>query len=246
MPTQLPAKTTMQTMSTDGQCQTDSDDAISCFSDGPKITVLSFDVGIRNLAYCLCRFQDDGKLCEILEWDVVDVVENAGSRAKTRNLGMQRTVDMILQFLCENSESWAQIGIDRVYVEQQLARAATMKVVQFAIYGFAKIVFPDAAVRLCHAKKKLSVDLTGYGCTQEFVPPERKRARRSDEDLSKTQLAKRRKQDQYKHNKDRCTWYARMILQNLDDAQATSRFEASKKKDDLADSMMQAVAAVNG
>ena len=38
------------------------------------VKILSFDVGIKNLAYCLVNFNEEG--FEIEDWDVIDITEN--------------------------------------------------------------------------------------------------------------------------------------------------------------------------
>jgi len=207
--------------------------------------ILSFDVGIRNLSYCLVELDDDGARLE--QWDVVDVVEFSGSKAKTKSLGMMRTVDMLIKYLEHKRGDWHDARVDVVCIEQQLARAATLKVVQFALYTFAKVVFPDAKVTLCHAKKKLAVDLRPFGCEEEFKLPAA-RKRKQPAELTKKQQEGRAKSAAYRRNKLLCVWSAGRVLAHmrLQDADAAAPFEAlfegTKKQDDLADALMQAVA----
>jgi len=38
--------------------------------------IVSFDVGIKNLAYCILDINDDKKTFEIIKWDVIDLTTN--------------------------------------------------------------------------------------------------------------------------------------------------------------------------
>lgn len=223
-------------------------------------TVLSFDVGIRNLAYCLARFDDTGRVQAVLSWNVVDVVTLAGSKAKTKGLGMNKTVDFMISALKHVYQlEWKEHGaVDSVVIEQQLSRASLLKVLQFTIYTFAKMTYPDAKVTLCHAKHKLQADMTPYGCTAIWQP--KKRADRSRIlKPTKKQLKNRETQKRYRDNKEKCTWMATKVIDYLvaqqpeepDSSDDTAigaaednpveNFNVSKKKDDLADCLIQAI-----
>ena len=102
--------------------------------------VLSIDIGIRNLGICMCSRHEntDAKEVgiEIESWEAVDIVTEAGSKSKTRNLGMQRIVDLAVVFLKSRQQQWDEFAPNIIVIEQQLSRAATMKVLQFAVYVF--------------------------------------------------------------------------------------------------------------
>ena len=38
--------------------------------------ILSFDIGIKNLAYCICECDDINKTVNILEWDIINLIED--------------------------------------------------------------------------------------------------------------------------------------------------------------------------
>ena len=38
--------------------------------------ILSFDVGIKNLAYCILDINDEKKTFEIKNWDIIDLTTN--------------------------------------------------------------------------------------------------------------------------------------------------------------------------
>lgn len=209
--------------------------------------VLSFDVGIRNLAYALCEFQDH-RLVQVIDWDVVDVIAAAGSRAKTKSIGIAKAVDFLLRHLVIKTPAWKQHAVDEVVVEQQLARASMMKTLQFTLYTYGRLTFPEAKVRICHAKHKLKADVSCY-CKdgQVFVPSKPRRAH--SEPATKKQAASREKARQYRQNKQKCTWMAAQIVDYLTTCQESEGLQAfadSKKKDDLADCLIQAVVADHG
>ena len=45
------------------------------------VKIISFDVGIKNLAYCLVEFNDNGHT--IIDWDVIDIVDRLLSKNTT-------------------------------------------------------------------------------------------------------------------------------------------------------------------
>lgn len=205
--------------------------------------VLSFDVGVRNLAYALCEFSEHS-LVRIIDWDVVDVIAAAGSKAKTKSIGIAKAVDFLLRHLVTKLPEWQEHNIDKVVVEQQLARASLLKTLQFTLYTFGKLMFPSASVSICHAKHKLKVDVSKYCNDGEcFVPTQSRRSTTAA--ATKKQAASREKARQYRENKQRCTWMAERVIRTIaDDAQSERSLQAfadTKKKDDLADCLIQAL-----
>lgn len=212
--------------------------------------VLSFDVGIRNLAYALCEFDDHHHLVSILDWEVVDLVTAAGSRAKTKSIGIQKAVDFLLRFLVIKLPEWSKSTIDQVVIEQQLARASMLKTLQYTLYTFGRLSFPDARTRMCHAKHKLKADVSFYLGDEHrvFVPTTSTRATKPA--ATKKLAASRAKAKQYRENKQRCTWMATHIVKFLEARPGCTAcvacFGASSKKDDLADCLVQALVADAG
>ena len=82
--------------------------------------VLSFDVGIRNLAFAVVDTTPAGEVQDIRHWEVVDIVKDNGSRAKNaRNIPLQR----IVGFLCKSLDRRRHLfdRVQSVAVEQQPA-----------------------------------------------------------------------------------------------------------------------------
>ena len=42
------------------------------------IELLSFDVGVKNLAYCIVRFENN--IHEIRDWGIIDIMDNFSDR----------------------------------------------------------------------------------------------------------------------------------------------------------------------
>ena len=222
---------------------------------------LSFDVGFRNLAYCACSLKEastqDGEptpSVSIFDWEVVDVVAWSGSKAKTKNIGMERLCRILVKFLREHHDQWesalfAESADDAdectVIIEQQLARAQTMKMLQYTIFVYFQTAFPDVTVKFCHAKHKLQTDVAKFGVDEsQFVMPEPKKRKTSAEPPSEKIKKQREKARSYKLNKDKGKWIAEQLLSKMthDGPEWQSHFRKNKKKDDLADCLLQAVA----
>lgn len=225
-------------------------------------TVLSFDVGFRNLAFCACVIDTaetenlPRDTIEVSEWVVEDIVVCSGSKAKSKNIGMERLCRMMVTYLRSKESLWTKIlGCDSddadpsnkvVVIEQQLGRAHTMKMLQYCIFVYFQTVFPDVPVKFCHAKHKLKTDISGFGVNEsEFEPVATKRRKRKDsnEEPSQKLLNQRRKAQEYKLRKNKAKWSVAEMLKVQQPAWI-DHFEGHSKKDDLADCLLQAIAHV--
>lgn len=113
--------------------------------------ILSIDVGIRHLAYCLVRSLDGGDF-DVLEWNVVDVTGPGKHR-------LDDMVDMLLSQL--DDRFFDAPRIDAVLIENQPAnKNPIMKSVQMVIFTFFKMlqqyVGNVGAVVLVSASAKLT------------------------------------------------------------------------------------------
>ena len=49
--------------------------------------ILSFDVGIKNLAYCLFSINNcNDKMLKILKWDVINLCESSASASQSKSV----------------------------------------------------------------------------------------------------------------------------------------------------------------
>ena len=111
-------------------------------------TVLSFDVGIRNLAFCLMTPDD-----RIAAWELLDIADPAGKPGKLT----VRTSSILYAAL---EERWAEFApADVVVLEKQPPKNAIMRVVQGMLEMY--FVAHGKRVEVFDAKQKLAASGAG-------------------------------------------------------------------------------------
>ena len=187
--------------------------------------ILSFDVGIKNLAYC----QIDSYTSDILDWNVIDC-------SVPRN-------DNVIVKLIEELESIPNLlESDTILIEKQPSFNPQMRIISTAIYVYftlrlnyekgtkTKILYYSAKnkLKLCNNTESL----------------QNKNKQTSDGTLK----GKKGKQKSYYYNKKAAIEQTKIFIEdkinkkNLWYNKYLSFFSKSKKKDDLADSYLQALA----
>jgi hypothetical protein len=118
--------------------------------------VISMDVGIRNLSIALLEYNygepTDSKPWEnltVLHWELVDVIEESGSKAKNaKTLNIHRVCNMLIDALLKRVSLLD--GVSDILIEQQpISRFAggrnvgssRMKVVQHVILTFYEVYY---------------------------------------------------------------------------------------------------------
>jgi hypothetical protein len=209
----------------------------------PPNTVVSFDVGTRNFSYCVVR----ARPFQILAWEVIDTYENGHANSKSNIDEKKVALLKCLEHRRERFQSFLCEG-DAVVIEQQpFGRgrgSPTMNILAHVIGTFFLMIapepcFPLYTVRQVAARSKLTVDPTAWGGASlcgavnepgksTEGPPEKKR--------------RQMEYEQYKKNKGWSVDACRSIITNRNESlEWRDMFEKSKKKDDLADSFMQAL-----
>jgi hypothetical protein len=202
--------------------------------------VLSFDVGIKNLSFADVSFSahpptieesdvvneenKDGldRRVRVMGWDVVDFMDNA------RSTGIDHLSTLLLECLrdrfCDNDVTY-----DHVIIENQpVAMNPTMKTIQIILYTYFQTV------------KML------FGCVKSVSLVSATLKLRSISDTAKnengTMMAHK---PTYAERKKLAVKLCRDFLGSsrfVQDNISVERFEKCKKKDDLADSLLQALA----
>ena len=176
--------------------------------------IVSFDVGIRNLAYCIIIGED------MTAWDNVDIKGATNDATTTKLLEL---LDHIAFDVLDVSRPIT------VLVEDQPRRASNlMKHVQIHISAYFKI--------LCHFQALVSVKL-------KQVNPKRKLTI-----CPSSVKSKQTRRKQYKSNKQAAVTTVSEMLNGpctitVSD-ELKSKFFNSKKKDDLADCLLQAISSI--
>lgn len=174
--------------------------------------VLSFDVGIRNLAFCMVRSEvtEEGPANEILMWDVVDI------KAKDMDSMASKLVSVLFELFGTET-------IDQVLIENQpVMKNPTMKSVQMIIYTFF----------VCAREVGMSpvgkVTLVPASCKNKFCD-------KILRDIDPATISSAR--SSYMQNKKRAVETTRRLIPN----DWAEFFRSHKKKDDLADAYLQAL-----
>ena len=188
--------------------------------------IISFDIGVKNLAVCLLEKPIESENPSIIYWDVIVLSEE-----KKPNL------DSIAESLFTKLDDLIEkYGLpDIVLIENQPAlRNPTMKSVQICVYSYYMLAkhrndTQKPEVMFISATEKLKVVLpkkpTENGSTEvvaEAVKPK-----------TKMSYAVRKKQS---------IQMALQLLETLGDVESLEKMKSHKKKDDMADSLLQAIA----
>lgn len=186
--------------------------------------ILSFDVGIKNLAYC----QLDSLSLDILDWNIIDCTVSNNGNIILKLIEELETLNNLLQS-------------DIIIIEKQPSFNPQMRIIMTAIYVYFTIRLnyekgSKTKIIYYSAKNKLKL------CTE--TP--------SLQNKNKLVLkGKKGKQQSYYFNKKAAIEQTKILINNkiLDNKIIYEKFlyffNKSKKKDDLADSYLQALAYIN-
>lgn len=111
---------------------------------------LSFDIGIKNLAFCLVD-----PSCQILCWEIVDISSDQGGKGD-----MDAMASKLVQFLDELTVNQLQDTkqLEVLIENQPVMKAPTMKSIQMIIYSYFKISsvhgLMDVQTKFVSASKK--------------------------------------------------------------------------------------------
>jgi len=204
--------------------------------------ILSFDIGIKNLAFCDCDIHADvvsqkniglEKGIMLHEWDVLDISNKSGTKGNNINEHTPRLLHMLnTLFAKEKLSLYSAIVIEN----QPSLKNPIMKSIQMIVFTFfhmMKLFYPDDAcyeVHLISASNKIKV--------LHFLPPPDKK---TIEEIMQIKCPDTKKG--YKYNKTLAKQLAtHMMNTNIVDTQSYSDTNAQniQKKDDLADCLLQA------
>ena len=138
----------------------------------PRRTILSFDVGCRNLAFCVLKEIENGvddietsepnhrPVLELQRWEVVDTLHLAGSRARNvRNIRIENLVRYMLRALPMLFTEENMVNVTDVMIEQQIRRGIKNVVLSYILMGFFESKFPRLVkkVHLIGSKEKFRI-----------------------------------------------------------------------------------------
>lgn len=181
--------------------------------------VISFDVGIRNLALCMID-QVNSESPRIVHWEVTDtLLENNCTVSDCRKVPLEKLTRFLVRYLEKRLSRFKDLSPDCIAIEQQPSSRfcpnIKTKVLSHVIQSFFVSNFQDAVIRFVNPKapKKL---IKGA----DAIKKEKKMSVR------------------YRLHKKLAIMETMRLLQ---DSAWLKFFETNKKKDDLADSYIQAL-----
>jgi len=196
--------------------------------------LISFDVGTRNLAYCVVEFTnvETKFVCRIDAWDVLDL---GGSNNSTEKCSL-----VLTRILNETFKDIPSLKIDFVLIERQPKRSVSMLAVQmFLCQYFSGYVHDGHVKHVQFVSPKLKLDcsylrmILGRGWTEAASSP----STSSTSSVSSVVASGRAK---YAKNKKDAVDTVRHILEHsLIDHAKLVEFDAASKRDDLADAFLQ-------
>jgi hypothetical protein len=186
--------------------------------------LISWDVGIYNLSYCILEYDKDTKEnSKIIDWDIINLVDNEDMK-KNRNLLFEN----IPRKLHERTQL---LDVDIVVIENQPSlKNPQMKSIQMILYSYFLILGKVVGngekstsyidkIDFCSASNKLKI----YD-----GPPIILSKKNKEEETTKIK---------YSDKKKLAVEYAKYFLEK--DETYKEFFNTHKKKDDLADSYLQ-------
>jgi hypothetical protein len=211
--------------------------------------ILSWDVGIINLSYCIIDFNEESKEKNIIKWGIINLIENPEMKKN-----MTLVFENIPKKLHENE---FLLDVDGVVIENQPSlKNPKMKSIQMVVYSYFlmygkvlninenKIKFID----FCNASNKLKVykgpvisienlkkkKVKNNSLITDFINKEEK-----DENEEIEIKEKKSNKLSYGDKKKMAVEHVKYFLKENNDKENLEFFELHKKKDDLADSYLQ-------
>jgi hypothetical protein len=187
--------------------------------------ILSFDVGIRNLAYC----QIDSETADILDWNIIDCSVPKGG-------------DVIIRLIEELENHSNLLETDIILIEKQPSFNPQMRIISTAIYVYFTL-------RLCYEKSK-KIKIIYYSAKNKLkICGETESLQLKNEGkIDGTIKGKAGKRKSYYYNKKAAIEQTKICLEEKINTnhifynKYLNFFMQSKKKDDLADCYLQGLA----
>jgi hypothetical protein len=203
--------------------------------------ILSWDVGIYNLSYCIIENNKENNENKIIDWDIVNLVDNEEMK-KNRNLIFEN----IPRKLHEKPQL---LDVDIVVIENQPSlKNPQMKSIQMILYSYFLILgkvigngekstgYIDK-IDFCSASNKLKI----YDGPEIILEEKSKRKVKNNEQEKNIELVDKVKTKKstikYADKKRLAIEHTKYFLEKNENYK--DFFNNHKKKDDLADSFLQ-------
>tara|TARA_B110001450_G_scaffold227250_1_gene226518 strand:- start:8401 stop:9036 length:636 start_codon:yes stop_codon:yes gene_type:complete len=188
---------------------------------------VSFDIGIKNLALCILKCENDS--IEIIDWRVITLVE------KKKDINGLNSISEILFYELDNIigslEELKYDKIDYVLIENQPSNLnGIMKSIQLLIFSYFSLYkhWDKLSINVLLINASLKLQYHTYKPDEYII------------DSNKTK--KQQKADKYRKNKNDGIEITKHYIK--DNELLNNYFTKHKKKDDLADTLLQTVSYI--
>jgi hypothetical protein len=192
---------------------------------------ISFDIGIKNLAMCILKKTDSG--INILDWRIISLADKKKDIKGIDDISER--IYLELDNVIGNLKELEINNIDYVLIENQPSNLnGIMKTIQYIIYCyFSLLKYWDKMIDnvvLVNASLKTK--------THDYKPEIQVKM----DETQNTKNVKGFRRDKYKMNKQTSIEICKNYIK--DDVHLCEIFDNNKKKDDLSDACLQAVAYI--
>jgi hypothetical protein len=177
--------------------------------------ILSFDVGIKNLGYCII---DEN--FKIFHWGIINIIENTKKKIET---------DALCELLWDNLDSKPELtNVDKVVIENQPSlKNPKMKTIQILLLSY-----------FVSKKRNITTNINKIDC---FLPRNKLNIYNGE---NKQQIMDSITcKSKYTRTKKLSIEFTREMIKDQDDW--LNYLNKEKKKDDLADSFIQGACYIN-
>ena len=179
--------------------------------------VLSFDVGIKNMAVCLMIMSGPNR--RILRWGIIDITSEKKNDLNSMSINLINELD---QFVLDNLDSKEKWSLKVLIENQPVMKAPTMKSIQMIIYTYFQILG-------IHEGQDLKIFLVSAMKKNTYMKSKGYEIKAKD----------------YKSNKLNSIKFVEDYLTEQDDQSHLSYLQSLKKKDDVCDALIQIFAFLN-
>ena len=231
--------------------------------------IVSWDVGIHHLSYCILEQNEESKHIKIIDWDVIDLVDD---------ISQKKNITLLFQNIPRKLDTYPSLldNIQRVCIENQpTLKNPTMKTIQIILYSYFLIrgvtdkkENPVKLISFISATNKLKVyqgppidpDLYTKSGNLKKIPKskvaknqplivdfleceeeeEEEKEEVEEKEEIKEEGGKKKPLICYGDKKKLAILYTREMIKTSH-PEFLDFFESHKKKDDLADSFLQGI-----
>lgn len=220
--------------------------------------ILSWDVGIINLSYCILEYNEDTKENKILFWGIINLIDDPI---------MKKNMNLVFENIPKKlDENKFLLDVDAVVIENQPSlKNPKMKSIQMIVYSYFLMygkVLNDSENKIenidfCNASNKLKV----YKGPEISLDDLKKKKKKVDNNSLITDFTEEKKDDleivepeaktkkstklSYADKKKMAVAHVKYFLKENMDENNLEFFNEHKKKDDLADSYLQGLYVIN-